>query len=668
LSNACQQQRESFRLASIEAATAVEDVHEAHEKVEAMKNRMEKAEKHLTKLWEENCTSRKSLKQKKREKRVLVREVKALQQLTKEMTAERPPSRGPSRVPQENEGPVMEDTLVGSDEEERMIIELEEHVASSIRLHGQFLAANDFGEAGTETDLNTSIDGSEVVTNRESSNFGTASHGATLRFENSSVSEHGGRQSPLQPTALQPKLMSLMDDEESDSDSDDDVGVNEYQSMTPSIVSSVGAEFGDATDCGDSIASEFAFPPIPSEDSSPERPNPVLELDEEEEDEYERQPKMCAASTQSTSSKSVIFDNGQATSRLVCPLADVVETKGPANGSNQSNKDHNVYHLSFYSRKIGIQFQKAPPAPTRPKGLLTAAMTADLAGEVDASENTAAELRSIASISSLASGRNAYNEEVCPVATPEDIVLVCGFDGFDDSGMNQRPKLGARLVAFDGVSVEIGHWTFVGIRKAIKACGRPLTLSFRDDYLTTEQRAVLTKAVMDVDAKCPPPRPTVPYGVRHRPPSTTPSVNSALSHETDCFVNDGYNQAMQFQDNDLSAIVTADTNCCHQKIAAASNSVSTQYGRLRRLSSSSHSTHQSSTHQSSTHQNSTHQSNFRSFSEAGSSISTSFAPLMANLMKGVSDRKEEFTPQYLQRAPESLDNSPQHQDFQSNLL
>ena len=647
LSNACQQQRKSLRLASIEAETAVEDVQQSNEELQAMKKRMEKAEKSLCKLWEENCAIRKTLKQKKREKRVLVREVKALQQQIIKENQNKPRSRGPS--PTEEEG-FMEDTLIGSDEE-RLIIELEEHVASSIRLHDRFLASN--------MDLNTSMEGSDVATNCSLND--TAAF-ATIRSENGPGYELSGRQSPLRPTALQPKLMSLFDDE-SDSESNeddendhgqrggDDDGLNEYESVGPSIVSSVGAEMGDPMDCGDSIASSGIIPVIRSEESTPERPNPVLELDKEDPDEadYDNQPNLCAASSQSASSKSAITDNGKATSRLVCPLADVVGTQGSSVGLAQSNDELRVYHLTFYSTKIGLQFQKAPPAPTRPKGLLTAAMTADLAGDANGSEKTASELRSVAAISSLAShGYTANNDEVCPVATPEHIVLVCGFQGFDDSGMNQRPKLGARLVAFDGISVEIGHWTFDSIRKAIKARGRPLTLSFRNDFLTTEQRAVLTKAVMEVDAKAPPPRATIQYGGSIRPPSTTPSINSAISHETDYFVNDGDNQKEEETDHSANA---ADSTCCRRPIS--SSSVSSHGGRLRRFSSNSVSTHQS---------------NFRSFSEAGSSSVMSATTLVANLMKGVSDRKEKFTPEYLHREPEKLENTPQHQDFQSNLL
>ena len=59
----------------------------------------------------------------------------------------------------------------------------------------------------------------------------------------------------------------------------------------------------------------------------------------------------------------------------------------------------------------------------------------------------------------------------------------------------------ARLVAFDGIPVEVGKWTFESIRKSIQARGRPLTLSFRNDFLTSKQREILTKAVEKICGK-----------------------------------------------------------------------------------------------------------------------------------------------------------------------
>jgi hypothetical protein len=431
--------------------------------------------------------------------------------------------------------------------------------------------------------------------------------------------------------------------------------------VAPSV-SSVGADYGDGTD---SIFSSGA--PLEAiysgddNDTSTERPHPVLQLDQDEEDDYyDKQPQLYAASAQSASSKSVITDNGQATSRLVCPLADVREISN-IGGSLETNQDLQVYHLSFYTQKIGIQFQKAPPAPARPKGLLTDAMTADLTGDKNGSGKTATELKNIAAISGLAnSGQDVYGQDVCKIASPKDAVLVCGFQAFDDSGNNHRPNLGARLVAFDGISVEIGPWTFDSIRKAIKARGRPLTLSFRNDFLTSDQRAVLTKAVSEMEASAPPPRRTIQYRtLQERPLSTTPSINSAISHESDNFVNDIDNRTTQSEETDLSAYASSVASShCFAKRTLSSNSLSTHQSQYRRPSASnSVSTHQSN--------------NFRSFSEAGTSsvISTTFAPLMANLMKNVSARRgEEFTPDYLRRDQESLEHTPQHQDFQSNLL
>ncbi len=55
-------------------------------------------------------------------------------------------------------------------------------------------------------------------------------------------------------------------------------------------------------------------------------------------------------------------------------------------------------------------------------------------------------------------------------------------------------------MAFDGIPVEVGQWTFESIRKSIQARGRPLTLSFRNDFLTPQQRTILTKAVDDLNA------------------------------------------------------------------------------------------------------------------------------------------------------------------------
>lgn len=645
LFNACEQQRELLRLTSIEAAVAVEDVHAANEKVTTIEKRMEKAEKHLTKLWEENCTIRKSLKQKKQEKRVLVREFKSLQQSVKEMEETRQSSTVPPKEEIDEQEEVEDEEAVETDtigsEEERLIVELEEHVASSIRLHERLIAGSDFNQDET----NTTVQGSEILFHRSPDKAGESEHDM---MESSSTNEQGRLSSEV-PVTSQPQLVSLLDESDSEEESNDDGDVlNEYESLETSIVSSVGATMGDHFQLTDSLISEGVFRPLPSPKGSPDRLHPIAQLDIEEEDDDQ------VSESGDDKSNFMITENGHATSRLVCPLADVVETKNTFDQASEAKEEHSIYHITFYSKKIGIQFQKGPPPPSKPRGLLNDAVTVDLGDAKDGSEKTAAELSNIASFHSFAKGSNNTKDEedVCVVASPKDIVLVCGFEGFDDSGANKRPNLGARLVAFDGISVEIGAWTFDSIRKAIKARGRPLTLSFRNDFLTTEQRAILTKAVMDVDAKS---APSVPKGIYTQHLSRTSSMNSAVSHEYDVFVNGSPHEELNASD------LFQEQNCCHRGMSSASSSFAS---RIRRNSSTSVSTQQTSL--------STQQLSVRSYSEAGSStISSAFAPLVANLMKGVSARKREkenFTPVYLYREPKSLEGTPQHQDFRSNLL
>ncbi|KAL3922073.1 MAG: hypothetical protein SGILL_002403 [Bacillariaceae sp.] len=669
LSNACRQQKESLRLAYVEASTAVEDVVKANERVESVEKRMQKAEKQLLKLWEENCTIRNTLKQKKREKRVLVKEVKHLQGTVKNLQedAEKQENlRLYSIKAAENDNNNMADTIIGSDEE-RLIDELEAHVASSIRLQERLLVGNENSIVPeTAMDLNISMDES-ISTQPQLIYRLDKADGDSKRQKNAQIFRST---KPLEPSE-KGNLLSLFDDEDSGSESSMDgedsstmKPVNilaDLHSVAPSI-SSTRAEMGDNeiryTDTSArSNRMLTSTASCESPDGTPNRPNPLLNLDSEDVEsqgtsEHQRSPV-------------AITKNGRATTRLECPLADVVDTntrsKSPFN--TEPNEELQVQHLTFYSKKIGIQFQKAPPAPVKPRGLLTEALTADLIGEPNGSRKSAAQLRSVASIASLANGSET-NQGIdhCPLALPDDIVLVCGFEGFDDSGTNQRPKLGARLVAFDGVSVEVGKWTFDSIRKAIKMRGRPLTLSFRNDFLTTEQRAVLTKAVMDVDAKRPTPRVVSDHD---RSAFASLSAHTTLSHETGVFANSFHNRHQVHRRGD--SVDGRNQGWSNYEPPSSNSSLSSGYREtpVRRLSSTSVSTHQS-------------HNNFRSFSDAGSSVvSASLAPLMANLLKGVSSsssehgrdsKQQRFEPDYLRREPKRLDQTPQHLDFQSNLL
>jgi hypothetical protein len=684
LSNACKQQKESSKLALIEASAAVDDVLQANERVEVIQKRMHKAEKQILKLWEENCDIRKTLKQKKREKRVLVKEVKQLQQTVQDLKVNIKKSStvvlGPNK-PLAEDGP-MADTMIGSDEE-RLIIELEEHVASSIRLHERLLAGTDF-----DREMEQSISTDQTSVNFETMDMSL--NGAHSRFE------HGGLETG------KAKLLSLFDDE---TDSDDS-SVRQQDSIDNNSRIETRSLMGSIASSADYIAIKHipsvmsvGKPPslsfVDTDVRSPERVNPLLELDDEKHEE-ESKRNFCKPS-----SPKLITENGKATSRLVCPLADVVDVRGRfaigndvGSADDEGNSDLRVHHLTFYSQKIGLQFQKASPAPLKSRGLLTDAVTADLVEEVGGSDKTAAELRSIASIASLAKGgiNRQRRESKCPLSVPEDIVLVCGFEGFDDSGVNQRPKSGARLVAFDGVSVEVGKWTFESIKKAIKSRGRPLTLSFRNDFLTTKQRATLTKAVKDIDAKRDPEHPVMKY---ERPKSTIQSLPSTSSFESGHFLNNNNNHLQGVHRHggtpaakilDISTAATEESNCWNRCPASSSSSISSDFrdnhvGRLlaQPPSSSSVSTHKSRNSVTSIANNSLY-----SLSEVGS------AGAVSSLMNILVKKKASSSPVLQQggqqllgdtkNAEEGLEQSrrfgiginpsgtQQHQDFKANLL
>lgn len=619
LHNICEHIQENYELAAKEAATAVEDLVEANQQVEAVEKRMVKAEKHLCKLWEENCSLRETLKQKKREKVILVREVKSLQEAAKQHEESVKTSAAQASTGFDSDG-------------EKMIDELEEEIMSSIRMHERFMASG--GPRFAKSTLTTS--------NHSSGPLPQQKH------------QH--------PPPPKKNLVSLFDSGLSSDDEDDREVKDESAfagngaSAKGSIVSSVGAEYGD----DEQLDPDHLLPTTPnvkeitivSESPSPVRLNPLDQLDKDDDDEAVNRGK--------EPERPSITMNGAATSSLTCPLADVISTstRTPTECTQDGltsldSNDLEVYHLTFYSRKIGIQFQKIPPLPAKPKGLLTEAMTVDLSRAVSGgADKTAAELRRIAAFSPHTKSGQRQGDEVLQVLPPVDAVVVCGFLGFDASGSNQRPKLGARLVAFDGVSVEVGPWTFESIRKSIQARSRPLTLSFRNDFLNADQRQVLTRAVREVEARAPPPPKETQKAVQRRPKHhhgrtmslDSRSIHSALSGETDQFIGghiDGRTTPNSLPNNTVTSVdcTSLSGGSSHPKSFSGTKSLST--------------------------------AGFRSFSEAGSSVSmlsSAVGPLVTNLLNRRSSRGEPFSPDYLRRTSENVECTPQHKEFQSGLL
>jgi hypothetical protein len=164
-------------------------------------------------------------------------------------------------------------------------------------------------------------------------------------------------------------------------------------------------------------------------------------------------------------------------------------------------------------------------------------------------------------------------------------------------------------------------------------------LSFRNDFLTTTQRTILTKAIAEVNVAVPRPVRTIQYKnasvIDLGPESIRSAPSGASSHDTErLFVNDG-DLPMEPDDDDLS---TSAASGIRRTFSASASVVSN--------------------------------GNFRSFSEAPSSsvLSSTIAPLMANLMTGLAKKEKNAAPSYLSQNGESVENLDGFGDFKASLL
>jgi len=670
LVNACRGLKENLRLTSIETNTALDDLQDSNQKTKTLQEKVNKAEKYICKLWEENCSARESLKQRKNEKKILVNEVKSLMEkasaseieidrLKKEKKELEEKCRELGAANQRNaqdRGRESDHTSrLGNERsgrkcqlktpEKRLLLELEEHVNTSLFQHEHLL--NDSIEIESPPRVNTTSNSDLRVLTAKKSNksvdlsriqnlphkdFEAREGESTSEDDTSDDSEKTDVEAEDRPrtySPLLPKNLSLMDQvalEEASEKTTEEANGGEGVLLrailnSPSSLSLTSANL--------EVFEEEIWKGKKDELLNAATPKTCCS---DEEDEPIRNPLDALDADASVSGpsdhslKSLVTDNGKATSKLTCPLTDVTQ-------STPTSDHSQIYSLTFYTQRIGLQFQKVP-SNLKQSGLLTEAMTADFgekrSEDATASSRTEAELRLIASLSSPSQASKAQDpikNQSCPVLLPKHFVLVCGFQGFDEASSNRRPSLGARLVGFDGMSIERGPWTFEAVRKAIKARGRPLTLTFRDDYLTTDQRLVLTKAANDVElsSKNQPPRPT------SRPMNVPGTINAVTKS------GDRMTKSPSF--SDIS----------------------------RDLQSQDDSTTLSTCSRSS--------DNWRTFSDAGSASvnSSRFSPLMANLLSGIpstGERKKAqspFTPEYFRRSNDSLD-SASHQEFKASLL
>ena len=652
LTNACRGIKENLHLTSNETSTALEDLKASDEKLKATEARMVKAEKYICKLWEENCGVRESLRQKKSEKKVLVKEVRSLMEKSSRDSDEI------TRLKEENMlfKKQLEEAWAGkkkgndkapnkvqnrkkrqlSTPEKKLLFDLEEHVNTSLVQHEYLL--RDQIESPPRVKIMTEVDPKSVAMTAKKSNTSVdvsqsniLPHKLYEAREGDSSSDDGKDEDDSESekkqtfSPLRPKQLSLMDQAAMDEAKAEKNGklaelLNSPSSLslTSANLEAFGHHISDQT--GSLVSGRVNLMDVSAETGNDvsefDRCNPLERLDADD----------STSGPSDSSLKYLVTDNGKATSKLVCPLKDVQQSS-PASKQGRGQ----VYSLTFYTPKIGLQFQKVP-SNTRQSGLLTEAMTADVSekdGEsAAATSRTEAELRLIASLSNphnAPKGKDHLKDQSCPVLLPKHNVLVCGFNDFDNTSGNRKPSLGARLVGFDGMSIERGPWTFEAVRKGIKARGRPLTLTFRDDYLTTEQRAILTKAAHDVEQTTnQPPRPHGRFNV--------PATISAITKSAEIIAKSPSlsDVSRDVQSHDDSTTIT-------------------DYSRSSE--------------------------NWRTFSDNGSSsaFSSRFSPLVSGLMTGLSSTEKKkgeapFTPEYFRRSTDSLDSTPHHRQFKAGLL
>ena len=524
MSGAFQKLKEDYSLVSKREEGANQRISELEQRVKEAELQAKSTHGELSKVWEDNRAMQDELKKTKREKRILVKEVKSLHATAEENASKQSIVQHDVRSTSSSRGGEASDTASltkppkrrMNDEEKRLVIELEEHVMSGLRLSEQFLTLNgiDPSEVGDDHDSCAQASSTQASLQASCKSPERRYHHSPQRGGILDLSPHTRIRAANNTSAQHDNkpLASLLDDNEDDDESEVALSTEETESTDPLKPNNKKVDTDEHDNAELSYAAEestqgssilndvFQYEEAPSgEHINQNLDDRFREQRESTTSKLSPVEASTVASSYSESSRSRVTDNGNATTKLECPLRDIGETPHPNRSNSRIGDDGKVYHITFYSKKIGLQFQKVPNQSKGP-GLLTDAMTADHGVETN---QTASELRRIASISQNTKKKNEQQNLECLPIIPVDAVLVCGFVGFDDSN-NVRPRTGSRLVAFDGIPITVGNWTFESVRKSIQARGRPLTLSFRNDFLTTKQREILTKAVGEIGLSPPP--------------------------------------------------------------------------------------------------------------------------------------------------------------------
>jgi len=420
------------------------------------------AESRATTAEEELSAMQMDLRRIKREKKILVTEVRSLHaaaNLEKQETATH------TQFDQKQNGTdsisISRGTCEGDDatsdtasmirlkrkanvEENRLIIELEENVMSGLRLTDQFLTLNGIDPSEIWDDLDNSVQaGSSIQASKSSREDRSLTRQSTNHHHHQASAARVGNETTQHRDYLKDRLGSLLD--ENDDETIVPSVTDELNVRTPHVSNKHTNQhnFDINQGRGNHVVESTHGPIFHYEGASPNG-EPVNQnlIDRFKRESSEKEiatnnfnpPSLSVASSISESSRSRITDNGFATSKLEHRLK----------AYSTPDEDGNVYHITFYSSRIGLQFQKVPNEVHQSTGLLTEAVTGD--GNVGTMQ-TAAEHKRIAIFSQHSqSNRNQQNSISieCQPATPADAILVCGFIGFDDSTGNSRPQLGGK--------------------------------------------------------------------------------------------------------------------------------------------------------------------------------------------------------------------------------
>ena len=595
LRNAMGQLRSSSHL-------SVRDAETATERVSMLESSLSEAEERIHQLERDNAALRQDSQRRKRDNKILVKEVKNLRR-----------SMEDSRIEEDGR-------KRSAGEAGRLMAELEAHVATTLQLQQKLL----------------SVSGSP----------GDREHKTATKTESETNDE----------ADLDTKSTN---GDEGQKDTDTDYVPNPSKTPTKDNTHKAFASRKDK---------DAVRPPAVSDSPSPIAPTKLALVDNNEDAKATKGSLIDDESSSSedddAESNAIVTETGQATSRLTCPLVDISSTnnttgrasiESTASASGAAGGD--MYHLTFRSKKIGLQFQKVPALSTK-RSSLSSAM-------IDASERGRTEDGELGQIAAIARRSEANNsaEQDAKVAMPIDVVLVCGFHGFDDNVNPRRPDLGARLVAFDSISVELGSWTFDSIRRGIQARCRPITLSFRNDPLSIQQREILTKAVAELNNSAPPvPRPML-----------LPHRKNHPSHAR--VVEDDTSSVGTFRSNFSSLMPEHPPSPGGESFVSSSSAASSFIGRLHQV----HSAAGFGDTEASGHAEESSYQSFRDIGsarlggggEASSVMSTGSARSRASgFFSGITGKnnQDDKKPKFMTQESGSLNDHQDHRDFQASLL